>query len=459
MRRSRLSLALLAVGTTVVGGSAAGMISAHAAGAPGSNFGNVNISVTATGIRSPFYSHSGEDVEGQAPYANAQLQSGGVGSALTSVFWPGGTGGHGGDTLKLLAGGCVPPNPANTIPIPIPVPLPDLPCLTHSPTLPDSVYQSLNDSYKAEVQSSDSKPTVTKTGPGIDMTATATQKETGATTTIAGAKLPGVGDTFGTTTTTSTITLTGPNTAVIDALSVARDIKLGGGALTISSVKSVAHAVTDGKKATGDTSTVVNGMKIGGVPVTVDNTGIHVQGQGQKLPSLDALNKALKGAGFSIFVADPTKKIHGASADLFSGQLVVMQSNSQYTSNANDSATILTFGGAGLTADTNRALQFKLPPVAQPPAAGTSPSSAGATGSTPSLGVTSTPTSPTTGTQQPSVAAPLLAAAGTKLPGGIPAVWVVLALLGSGLIAAGLKRLPDHVLAETGSACPLGGDT
>jgi hypothetical protein len=458
MKRSRISFALLTVGVLSLGGSAAGVISAHAAGAPGSNFGNINIAVTSTGIRSPFYSHSGEDVEGQAPYAEAQLQSGGVGSALTSVFWPGGTGGHGGDTLKLLAGGCVPPNPTNTIPIPIPVPIPDLPCLAHTPPLPDQVYQSMNDSYKAEVQSSDSKTTVTKSAPGVDMTATATQNETGSTTTIAGAKLPGIGDTFGTTTTTSTIKLTGPNTAVIDALAVARDIKLGGGALTISSVKSVAHAVTDGKKATGAAGTVVNGMKIGGVPVTVDNSGIHVQGQGHALPSIDALNKALKSSGFSIFVADPTKKIQGANADLFSGQLVIMQSNSQYTSNANDSAEILTFGGAGLSATTNRALQFKLPPVAQQPAAST-PAAAAAAGTPPSLGSTSTPTGTTTGTQQPTVAPPLLAAAQTKLPGGIAAGWVVMALVGSGLIAAGLKRLPDHVLAETGAACPLGSDT
>ena len=457
--RSRVTASLLTLGVLTLGAGATGMISAHAAGAPGSNFGNVDINVTATGLRSPFYSHSGEDVEGQAPYALAQLQSGGIGNALTSVFWPGGTGGHGGDTLKLLAGGCVPPNPGNTVPIPIPVPIPDLPCLAHSPTLPDSAYQAMNDSYKAEVQSSDSKQTVTMNSPGIEMTATATQAETGATTTIAGAQLPGVGDTFGTTTTTSTIKLTGPNTAVIDAVSVARDIKLGGGALTISSVKSFAHAVTDGKKATGDTSTIVNGMKIGGVPVTVDNTGIHVQGQGHSLPSLDALNGALKQSGFKVFVADPTKKISGANADLFSGQLVVMQTNPQYTSNANDSAIIWSFGGAGLDAATNRALQFHLPGVTPPPA-GTPPSSTSPaqSGVPPVSGVT-TPTGSTTGTQAPAVAAPLLAAARNKLPGGIAAGWVALALVGSGLIAAGLKRLPDRVLAETGGACPLGSDT
>ena len=455
--RRRTSAGLIAFGALTLGGSATGIVAAHAAGAPGSNFGNVDISVTATGLRSPFYSHSGEDVEGQAPYAFASLTSGGTGSALTSVFWPGGTGGNGGSTLKLLAGGCVPPNPGNTVPIPIPVPVP-VPCLAHTPDLPDPVYQNLNDSYKAEVQSSDSQTTVKKSNPGVDMVATANDKLTSASTVMAGAKLPG--DTFGTTTTSSVIKLTGPNKAVIDAVSLMRDVKIGGGALSIDSVKSVAHATTDGKKATGTTSTVVNGMKIGGVPVSVDNKGVHIQGQGSKLPSLDALNSMLKKAGITVFVAAPSKKVQGAKVDLFSGQLVVMQDNSQYTSNANDTATVMSFGGASIAADTNRAFQFApLPP------AGTAPPGAAPSSSTPGAravsvpGSTGTPTAPTVASEQPQAQSPVLAAAERKLPGGIAAGWIVLALLGSGLIAAGLKRLPDRVLAASGGACTLGSDT
>jgi hypothetical protein len=451
-----MAASLLTLGVLTLGAGATGMISAHAAGSPGSNFGNIDISVTATGLRSPFYSHSGEDVEGQAPYAFASLTSGGTGSALTSVFWPGGTGGNGGSTLKLLAGGCVPPNPGNTVPIPVPVPLPPLPCLAHTPNLPDPVYQNTNDSYKAEVQSSDNKTTVKKSNPGVDMIATANAKETSATTVLAGAKLPG--DTFGTTTTSSVIKLTGPNQAVIDAVSLMRNLKIGGGALSIDSVKSVAHATTDGKKATGSTSTVVNGMKIAGTPVTVDNKGVHIQGQGSSLPSLDALNSALKNAGVSVYVANPTRKVKGASVNLFSGQLVVMEDNPQYTSNANDTAIVMSFGGASIAADTSRAFQFSaLPPTAVPPAAPTA-----STPNTPSSvsvpGSTSTPTSPTVASEQPQGQSPILAAAEAKLPGGIAAGWVVLALLGSGLIAAGLKRLPDRVLAASGAACTLGSD-
>ena len=230
--RQVLRASLVTLGVLTMGGSATGMVAAHAAGSPGSNFGNIDITATSTGLRSPFYSHSGEDVAGQAPYAFATLQSGGTGSALTSVFWPGGTGGNGGSTLKLLAGGCVPPNPGSTIPVPVPVPIPSLPCVTHTPDLPDPVYQNLNDSYKAEVQSSDSKTTVTKSGPGIDMTATANSKVTSSVTVMAGEKMPGLGDTFGATTTSSSIKLTGPNTAVVDAVSFMRNVKLGGGALS-----------------------------------------------------------------------------------------------------------------------------------------------------------------------------------------------------------------------------------
>ena len=453
--RRRASAGLLALGIATLGGGATGMAAAHAAASPGSNFGNIDITVTATGLRSPFFSHSGEDVEGEAPYAFAQLSSGGTGNALTSVFWPGGTGGNGGSTLKLLAGGCVPPNPANTVPIPIPLPLPNPPCLAHSPTLPDVVYQNLNDSYKAEVQSSDNKTTVTKSNPGVDMTATANSKLTAATTVMAGGKLPGAGDTFGTTTTSSSIKLTGPNTAVIDAVSVMRDVKVAGGALSFASVKSVAHAVTDGKKASGSTGTTVSGMKIAGVPVSVDNKGVHIKGQGSKLPSLDALNSALKKAGVSIYVADPTKKVKGARADLFSGQLIVMENNSQYTSNANDTGMVLSLGGVSISADTSRAYQFSaLPPVTPPPAAQPPAKTA-----VPGVGApasSSVPNSPTVASAPQQGSSPILAAARMKLPGGIAAGWVVLCVLGAGLIAAGLKRLPDRVLAASGGACPLG---
>jgi hypothetical protein len=322
---------------------------------------------------------------------------------------------------------------------------------------PDPVYQTLNDSYKAEVQSSDSKTTVKQSNPGVDMTATANGQLTSASTVMAGSKLPSAGSTFGATTSASAINLTGANTAVIDAVSIIRDVKIAGGALSIASVKSVAHAVTDGKKASGSTSTTVSGMKIGGVPVTVDNKGVHIKGQGSKLPSLDALNKALKQAGVSVYVASPTRKVHGASADLFSGQLIVMEDNPQYTSGANDTGMVLSFGGVSVNADANRAFQYAPPPPVGAPSAAPAAATPGVPPSAPVAG--GTPTSPTVAGQPTPGAPPILAAAQTKLPGGIAAGWVVLSLLGAGLIAAGLKRLPDRVLAASAGACPLGNDS
>ncbi|MBV9291467.1 MAG: hypothetical protein JO222_03370 [Frankiales bacterium] len=459
--RRRTALGVVSGGVALLGAGGTGLVTAHAAGAPGSGFGNIDITATATGIRAPGYSHTGEDVEAQVPYASSTLQSGGVADALTSVFWPGGTGGHGGDTLKLLAGSCLPPNPGNTVPIPLP--LPPLPCAAHVPTFPDSAYQAMNDSYKAEAQSGAGKPSQTTTGPGLTMAAKLTASLVSAATEIAGGKVPAVSNAFGTTTSATTIKLQGTHTAIVDAVSTVRDVSIGGGALTISSVRSTAHAVTNGKTASGNAITTVTGMKVGGVPVTVDNSGIHVQGKGSKLPSLDALNSMLNKAGIAIYVANPTKQVKGASAQLFSGQLIVQETNPQYMSNANDTGQIMTFGGAVIQATTGKGFVYKPPPlpsVSPPPVTSTGsvppPTS---TGTTTGTGGGAPLPGPQVAGNQPPAVAPVLAAQRSSLPGGISPTWIVLVLLGSGLIAAGLKRLPDEVLAQRGAACPLGETT
>jgi hypothetical protein len=420
---------LVAGGLGAIATGSTGLLTAQAAQDPGSNFGSINIGASASGLRTPFYSHSGEDVESELPYSTSSLSY--AGHALTSVMWPGDTGGHGGDTLKLLTGSCIPPNPFNTVPVPVPVPIPDLPCPATIPALPNQVYEQMNDPYKAEAQSGTGNPVDEQSNPGVNMKLTDTS-----------------------------IKLTGPNTAVVDAVSVMRNVSLGGGAVTMSSVTSIAHAVTTGKTATGNASTTVQGMKIGGVPVTVDDKGVHVQGQGQPLPSLDALNSMLKQSGFQLVVADPTKVIKGASAQLFSGQLIFTQDNPQYTSNANDGKAIVTVGGASINADSSLAYVYQqgpvpLPQASLPPATtggGLPPATTGGGGS-----------SATGDVPPPQVAAsnaalpPLLAAQRSSLPGGLSAGWVVAVLLGSGLLAAGLKRLPDELFTDRGPACSLGG--
>ena len=45
--------------------------------------------------------------------------------------------------------------------------------------------------------------------------------------------------------------------------------------------------------------------------------------------------------------------------------------------------------------------------------------------------------------------------ASLALPGGLSPVWPVLFLLGSAVMAAGLRRLPDRVLVEEANICSL----
>ena len=457
-RGRRIAIALVAGGLGAISTGSTGLLTAQAAQDPGSNFGSIDIGASAYGLRTPFYSHSGEDVESELPYSTSTMSY--AGHALTSVMWPGDTGGHGGDTLKLLTGSCIPPNPFNTVPVPIPVPIPDLPCPATVPALPNQVYEQMNDPYKAEAQSGTGNPVDEQSNPGVNMKATATSTLVQATTVMAGAQTPGIGDQIGSSLTDTVIKLTGPNTAVVDAVSVMRNVSLGGGAVTMSSVTSVAHAVTTGKTATGNASTTVQGMKVGGVPVTVDDKGIHVQGQGQPLPSLDALNSMLKQAGFQLIVADPTKVIKGANAQLFSGQLIFMQDNPQYASSANDSKTIVTIGGASISADSSLAYVYQQGPIPLPQGSVPPPTTGG---SVPPATTGGSAPAPTGDVPPPQVAPsnsglpPLLAAQHSSLPGGLSAGWVVAVLLGSGLLAAGLKRLPDELFTDRGPACSLGG--
>jgi hypothetical protein len=445
----RASTAAVLVGFAAVGTGVVGMVEAGAATDPGSGLGSIDVEAHASGFRVPMYSTGGEDVEAQVPWARVTMQTGGSTHALTSIFWPGDTGGHGGDTLKLLGTPCILENPQGLLPV-------DPPCVYQPPAPPDSLYQSLNDPYKAEAQSGSGPPVVTGGGQGVTMQAVAHSTDTSAQTTVSGSSLPGAGDAFGATTTVTSVKATGPRTLVVDATSVVHNISLGGGAITIDSVKSVAHAVSDTVKGTGTAQTTVNGMKIAGVPVTVDSSGLHVGPQNSSLPGTDQLNAALKQSGFQIFVAKPTKTVKGAAITLDSGSLVLMQTNPQYVGSANDTSRMLILGGAGISADTGKGFDFSMPPLPALPPLSTGAVPPASPAGTPSIPAGTAPVVAGNGTT-PSAVAPRLAGNSFRLPGGLSPGWLLLSLLGSGLIAAALRRLPDSVLAATGPGCPLEG--
>jgi hypothetical protein len=423
------------------------MVEARAAGGPGSGLGSIEVGAHASGFRVPMYSTGGEDVEAQVPWATVTMQTGGSTHALTSMYWPGDTGGHGGDTLKLLGTPCILENPQGLLPV-------DPPCVYQPSPPPDSVYQSLNDPYKAEAQSGTGSPTATAGGQGVTMQAVAHSTDASAQTTMSGSSLPGAGDTFGETTTVTSVKATGPRTLVVDATSIVHNVSIGGGAITIDSITSVAHAVSDTVTGTGTAKTTVNGMKIAGVPVSVDSSGIHVASQDSPLPSTDQLNTALQQSGFRIYVAKPTKTVNGAAITLDSGSLILMQTNGQYNANANDTERMLILGGAGIAADTGKGFDFSMP--ALPPTSTVAAPAGGPAGGSAAVPAGSTPVV-AGGGASPVLASPRLAGDSMKLPGGLAPGWLVLCLLGSGLIGAALRRLPDSVLATTGPGCPLEG--
>ena len=69
--------------------------------------------------------------------------------------------------------------------------------------------------------------------------------------------------------------------------------------------------ITNSGTPKGTASVSVGGATVGGVPVTIDQNGVHVQGQGSGLPygqADDALNAALKTAGVQMYTVDPQTK-------------------------------------------------------------------------------------------------------------------------------------------------------
>jgi len=87
-------------------------------------------------------------------------------------------------------------------------------------------------------------------------------------------------------------------------------VSLGAGQIVIHGIHVTASISNDGTPSYKAAVTVASAT-IGGVPVTIDQDGVHVAGQGGALPlqqASDALNGALKQAGIQIFLVAPEVK-------------------------------------------------------------------------------------------------------------------------------------------------------
>ncbi|HEY8028510.1 MAG TPA: hypothetical protein VIE38_03265 [Gaiellaceae bacterium] len=124
-------------------------------------------------------------------------------------------------------------------------------------------------------------------------------------------------DTVGTTGTTGTTTTDTTTTAkpksgtcilVLSGESSMGRVTLGGGQIVIEGIHVTASITNDGTTPSYKAAVSVASASIGGIPVTIDENGVHVAGQGQGLPykqASDALNGALNKAGIQIFLVAP----------------------------------------------------------------------------------------------------------------------------------------------------------
>jgi hypothetical protein len=87
-------------------------------------------------------------------------------------------------------------------------------------------------------------------------------------------------------------------------------VSIGNGQIVIRGID-VSVAVTNNGKPKGKAAVNVGAASIGGVPVTIDQDGVHVKGTGANLPYAkadDALNGALKKAGVELHTVEPEIK-------------------------------------------------------------------------------------------------------------------------------------------------------
>lgn len=370
--------------------------------------------------------------EGVVPESVSTLAKGPIGFALSSVVWPGTLAGNLGSTIILAGGSDVPPE-AN----------------------------QLNSPIRAEARTGgDGEPVVYDDVPGATMRARALDDEVTAAAEVAQSAALGAG-TFGNSRSSTRTAVTGVASAVAEATSSVSDISIAGGVVTIGSVRSTATATTDGTTATVTGSTVTTGIEIAGVPVEITDKGITVQGTSAPLNKTlsDTVNAAVEQAGMTIALSQPVETKDRGNADYRAGSLVFVwqpQPDQQFT---------VVLGGAAVSVAAEPELTFDLgedlavaPPVDGPalpggisgvPSTGEVPV-AGDPGAAPDVAA------PAAGPVPAPVTAPV--AQRLPLPDGIPPVSLVLGLVGAGLLAAGLRRLPDRLLQQApATSCVLEG--
>jgi hypothetical protein len=159
--------------------------------------------------------------------------------------------------------------------------------------------------------------------PGMTMSTDAKPEGSSARADFGGFILPGLIN-VGASRTTSLTTLAD---AVLTATSTSavHDVNLVAGAVKIGSIVSTATAASDGRQGTCNGKLTIEGLEVGGMPATVDNEGVHANGEAL-IPGQDPneqIASVLATTGITLRTIGGLGSCEGRTASQSTGGLVV----------------------------------------------------------------------------------------------------------------------------------------
>jgi hypothetical protein len=157
--------------------------------------------------------------------------------------------------------------------------------------------------------------TFTPSIPGVVMKSHADVNKVDSTAGFASFGAPGLG-TLGSVTSHSVTTASGSK-AASEATSEMFNVALAGGLVTIDHIRSTATETTDGETATSAGNTIVSGLRIGGVPASIDANGLRVGALSA------AANQALHMLGLEIKLSTPDVTTDGAKGSFTAPLLTI----------------------------------------------------------------------------------------------------------------------------------------
>jgi hypothetical protein len=390
---------------------------------------------------------------GTLPEATSTMGTGPSTEGFTAIFWPGPLAGNLGTTLQQLNQLCAP----GSIPLP-----PGANCLPVPQSLKD-IMKGKNDPVRADAKNSGPQDASYGGSGALYMRAHADDQGATSDAGVTSLQAPPLVN-IGSVTAHSNVQLAkGGGVVSGDAVGAMGGLVVGLGLpglpvnlalLSIDSVNSTVHVESNGTKGSGKGSTVASGVKVAGMPASIDQSGLHLGPTTQPLnsllnPLLSTVTNLLSQLKFKVHLVQPVETTQGTSETFTLGGVII-----EFTT-PDGSMVKITAGKAAAAADSSPA--EALPALPTLPVTEPSLGSAGGTAlSSPSISDTGSPlgAAPAAGT----TSTPQTIRNAAFLPGGKPLAAGVLlvALAAAGLIGFGLKRLSDDVLAVAppGTTCP-----